>query len=63
MPAAGIAVVPRVVAGQAEENVRVRFELDGAARGPDILVVIVLPGSEIGTEAVMAEPGDRRTDT
>ena len=55
MAAAGIAVVPSIVARQAEEDVARRHELECSPRGPDILVVIALACREILAEAGVAE--------
>src|SRR6476659_3414927 len=62
MSATRIAVVPGVVAGQAEEDPIGRLELDRAAPGPDILVVILLAGGEVLPETVARQARDRGAD-
>ena len=62
MTTARIAIVPRVIAREAEEGVGSGLEFDRAARSPDILVVVAIAGREVAAEAGVAEPGDRRAD-
>src|SRR6185437_6887866 len=53
MPTLGIAVVPHVVAGQANEDGVCGNELNACARCPDILVIVAETIREILAEAIV----------
>ena len=60
MAAALVALVPGVVAGDADRpRLSVIARLDGAARGPDVLVVILLARGEVLAEAAARKPRHR----
>src|SRR3546814_14439443 len=61
--AARIALVLAVIARNADQHRRaIAAEFDGAAAGPDVLVVIFGAGGEIVAEAAARQPRDRTAD-
>ena len=62
MAVARVRIVIRIVAGNADEEVRGRLELDRPARRPDVAIVIVEAVVEVLAEAVAAEPRRRGAD-